>query len=125
MAVELPQFSYTLSAAEDMSSAQYHFVVHTATAETVDLADSQGEEILGVVQNNPTSGKDATVTFSGLSKVVAGEAITAGDKITAGADARAETAATGDFVAGVALTAASADGEFITVLVQPGARASA
>jgi len=60
--------SYT--AAADLSSYQYHFV-KLASATTVTYADDAGAAI-GILQNNPISGEQASVMLLGISNMVVG-----------------------------------------------------
>ena len=105
----------TFAAGEAMPAA-YHLVKLATADNTVDLCDTQGEAAIGVTQNDALIGEAVLVRYANTSKVVAGAAIAKGAQITAGADARAETAATGDIAFGIALEAAGADGEVIEVL---------
>jgi hypothetical protein len=104
---------------------QFLFVTLVAAEDrAVDLADAQGERVLGVCQeeitaDDATAGRVANIALLGVSVVVAGAAITKGNLVTAGADARAEVAAAGDVVAGVALDD-GVDGDWIGVLLTPG-----
>lgn len=113
----------TFEAAEDLSSSQFFVVTQTASAETCELADSQGELALGIVQNNPESGQDATVRKLGYSKAIAGSTasgvVAAGALVTAAADGRVEVAASGDYVLGRAVTASAAENQVFTVDVFP------
>jgi hypothetical protein len=72
-----------------------------------------------VLQNKPKSGEPATVFDGGISKVVAGGAITAGDIITTNGSGRAAVVTSGQMAGGRALTAAGADGEFIDAKLFP------
>lgn len=111
----------TFEAAEDLSSSQHLAVVQTG--EKVELADGQGELCVGIVQNNPESGKDATVRKLGYSKAVSADTnsgvIAAGALVTAADDGRVEVAASGDYVLGRAVTAAAAENQVITIDVFP------
>lgn len=122
MAWELPNFCIgSLTAGADLSGSQFRCVKVTGD-NTVGLADTQGEVILGVLQGKPAAGEAADVTVVGVTKVVAGAALTAGE--TWGTDAQGRAVpvtpgtggAVGDFVAGVVLEGANA-GEIATVTV--------
>lgn len=106
----------TFQAGADLSTKQHLFVKgNGTTAGSVVVCSSQGEDAVGVLQNNPASTRDATVRLAGFTKVIAGEAIDAWAQVTVGADARAEVALTGDKIVGTAITAAADDGDIITV----------
>ena len=119
MAVMQSRDTRTLIAGEDLSSAQFKFVTLEADSQ-VDLADAAGERALGVLLNQPTAGKAATVAMTGKVMVEAGAAVTAGDEIQTDANGDAITAATGDVVMGYALEDA-VDGQIFAIeLIQGG-----
>lgn len=119
MAVMQSRDTRTLIAGEDLSSAQFKFVTLEADGQ-VDLADAAGERALGVLLNQPTAGKAATVAMTGKVMVEAGAAVTAGDEIQTDANGDAITAATGDVVMGYALEDA-VDGQIFAIeLIQGG-----
>ena len=108
--------SITLDAAADYSTTgQYLFMGIDSSGDAVLIA-SQGVDAIGVLLNNPAAGRAGTVAIHGITKVKAGDTITAGNKLTTGADGRAEVAATGDFVIGWAVSG-GADGEIIEMLL--------
>lgn len=115
MAWETPGFKLPgHTAAADLSALQYTAVDVTA-AGAVNSATA-AQEIVGILQNDPTSGQSAEVMVSGISKVVAGGAISAGAMCEVGAGGKLVTIAAGVAVA-KALTAAAGDGDLITVLL--------
>jgi len=111
--------SFSVAAAADYSSTGQYLLVDINSSGQAVLVASQGAKAVGVLDNDPESGNAARVIFSGVAKVTAGGDITAGAKITTGADARAETAASGDHVIGTALTSGG-DGDIIEVLLGTG-----
>ncbi len=116
-----PVADLTMKAAEAIT--QYEMVVTTANDQEVDMADVQGEDILGVAQIAGVAvGDPVTVRVFGATRVIAGGAITAGNPITSGADGRAEAALIGDNVVGVALENAAANGVEFEMLLRPGPR---
>ena len=121
MAYEIPGFSFTLPAGENIAN-QFRFV--TLSTGTV-LVSDDGEWCIGVNQNTPNTGQATTVVCTGVSMVEAGAAITAGAAIAADSVGRAKTAATADLVVGLALEAAGAAGTYIAVLLTPKPAASA
>ena len=105
-----------LVASGDLSAAQFLFMTVSATGAALNTTDAGIVD--GVLQNKPDAlGKEATVAFSGVSKVVAGAAITAGALVKSDTAGKAITATTGDEVAGRAIEAAAADGNIISVLL--------
>ena len=109
----------TLEAGADLSSSQYHFVELTSTGATV--TNASGELPIGVLQNDPDAvGKAAEVAYAGVTKVVAGGALTRADrKVMTDAQGRAVNWVTGNHCAGVWLEAASAAGEIVPMLLLP------
>ncbi|SCM71512.1 hypothetical protein KL86PLE_100245 [uncultured Pleomorphomonas sp.] len=121
----------TRLAGADLSSSQYLFVKLDANAQVV--VAGAGEDAIGVLQNKPAAGQAATVRVGGLSKVVAGAAITAGARVASDASGKAKTAVaatvnTSDtgaaadavvasFSMGHAFEAASGDGQVIEILL--------
>lgn len=96
----------------DLSTKQYYFVKLTNSSGTGRAAlAGDGDHAIGVLQNKPDAANEvATVAFSGISKVVAGGTITAGQYVASDTNGAAVVAATGDIVIGVAmLSADSAD----------------
>lgn len=99
----------TLLAAGDLSSAQYRFGV-LSSGNVAQSGVGASNDPIGVIQNAPdAAGKATTVRVLGESLCVAGAAITVGAKVTSDANGKAVTATTGDHVAGIAMTGASAD----------------
>ena len=100
-----------LTAAADLSSKQYHFVV-LASATTVNVATAITNAPIGILQNAPTSGQSAIVAVSGVSKVVADGTLAAGNFIGTSADAQADAISPGTdttvYMMGQCLGAASA-----------------
>lgn len=105
------------------SGHQYKFVKVTG-AKTVGLATNAANEIvIGVLQNKPqTTGSAATVAIRGVSKVVAGGSVNAGDPIkvksssVVGTAVAATLPADQEDVVGIAVTSGST-GEVISVLL--------
>ena len=101
----------TLTAAADLSSKQYHFVV-LASATTVNVATAITNAPIGILQNAPTSGQSAIVAVSRVSKVVADGTLAAGNFIGTSADAQADAISPGTdttvYMMGQCLGAASA-----------------
>jgi len=119
MATENSVLSVSLPVAADYSTTgQYLFVDVNSSGQAVKVS-AQGATAIGVLQDNPAAaGRVGRVAIGGFVKVMAGATITAGAKLTTGADARAEVAATGDWIHGRAITG-GADGEIITMLWEP------
>lgn len=123
MAVMQSRDNRTFVAGEDLSAAQFKFVTLESDGQ-VDLADSAGENAMGVCISGATAGKAVTVCVSGSVMVEAGGAITAGDQIQTGADGTALLAATGDIILGYARED-GVDGQIIEIEMIQGGNAAA
>lgn len=106
--------SISLEANADLSSSQFLFIVPTSGKAAV---AGDGVAAIGVLQNNPPSGGAAQVAYAGVTKVKASAAISVGAKIASTAAGKAVTAASGKHAVGIALAAASADGDIIPMLL--------
>lgn len=113
-------------AAADLSTKQFYFVKKNTTAFQFALASVDGEVVAGVLQDKPAAaGRAACVAFLGVTKIVAGENLAAGDYIgtdNAGKAKKVDVSATGadvgDFIAGYVLEGGST-GELVTIMLQP------
>jgi hypothetical protein len=116
---------YPFSASGDLSAAQYRFVTQAGTAKRVIRSTGACNPApMGILQNDPRSGEEATVCVWGVSKVLAdaetGTAIAYGDFLTSGSTGMAVANTNGSSVAAVALEAlASGSGIYIECLVLP------
>lgn len=122
MATEGPMFrdgGQTIAGA-DLSAKQFYAVKLTTTARQVNLASSGGEEIYGILQNKPTANQAADVCLLGVTKAVAGAAITAGDFLMTDTSGRLITATSTNHRVGQAMEAATAAGQIITAALFPG-----
>lgn len=114
------------SASADLSAKQFHIVKMTGD-KTVTFCAAVTDLCMGVLQDAPTSGQPANVAIGGLSKVLAGGTITAGQLV--GTDNAGKAVAivagtdTTQYILGRAITG-GASGEYISVLVTPGGRAA-
>jgi len=119
MAVMQSRDNRTFIAGVDLSSAQFKFVTLESDG-FVDLANSAGENAIGVCLAGGIAGNAVTVCVSGKVTVEAGGTIAAGAAVQTGADGTALAAATGDVVLGYALEA-GVDGQIIAIeLIQGG-----
>ena len=122
MAYEATGIDISFDAGEDLSNYQYHFI-HQADDDTVDLLDGGTEFPVGILQNAPASGEVAVVRVGGVSKLKMNDAIAVGALIKAeyvgAADNGKGDAADTDYdtVRAVALTAAGAEDDVISVLL--------
>lgn len=106
----------TLLAAADQSAHQHKFM-DVNTSGRAALQTTAGGRVFGVSREKPSAaGEPGTYQISGITKVVAGGTVTAGDNVQSHTDGSAITAASGDHVAGIALTGGAA-GVLIQVLL--------
>jgi hypothetical protein len=73
MAWELPIWVESYEAGEDLSNDQYRFVI--LSGGKVCRPNATTDKSIGILQNNPESGEEASVMRLGTSKLVAGETI--------------------------------------------------
>ena len=107
MAYEIPGFVLgTLVAGDDLSSAQYRFVVGTAGDE-VGLCGA-GLQPLGSLNNAPEEGDVCEIVTSGVAKVVCDDVVAEFGQIEVGASGGADTLSSG-FSVGMALEAGVAN----------------
>jgi|ERR1051325_5207730 hypothetical protein len=103
MAYEIPGFVLgTLLAGDDLSSAQYRFVVGTA-GDLIGVCGSAAQP-LGVLQNAPEEGEVCQIMTSGVSKVICDDTVAEFGQIEVGTSGGADTLASG-FSVGMALEA--------------------
>jgi hypothetical protein len=107
-AIEIPGFRLPAVAGENLTAAQFKFVYLSADM-TIMLADDTVSPI-GILQNNPNSGEEATVMINGVSKVkidVSG-ALTAGAVVSSSSAGTAIAATTGEYTVGQIVVGAAA-----------------
>lgn len=104
MATQVPGYTATFPAGEDLSAQQFNPVMLNAAGEVITA--TQGALCVGILQNKPAAaGAAAQVMVHGISKANSGAIIdvSANRRVTAGAGDGVETAATGDFPLGICL----------------------
>ncbi len=121
MAFEQNLHTFTRPANADLSAAQYKLVklANSSGVARAALVAAATDDAVGVLQNAPdAAGREATIAFGGVSKVMAGAAITAGASLTADASGRVvATSQATDVIVGKALESAGAAGDIIPVLL--------
>lgn len=102
-------FEKSLPCSEDLSSHQFGIVQLDASGD-LEKAEGATDLIVGVLQNTPESGQNATYRFLGTTKVIAGGSISVGAWVTSDGNGHAVSTTTdGDVVIGRALEAADDD----------------
>lgn len=115
---------YPFRAAVDLSNHQFRFVSAGSIAGEV-VAAGLGASTLGVLQNDPVAGEEATVRWFGSTKVMAnaGSAIVNGGLVKSGSDGMAwgyASPTASVYASGVAMEAlASGSGVIIEILLLP------
>lgn len=90
MAYDIPGLDISLPAASDLSSSQF-LAVKINSSGQIALAGA-GDAAVGVLQDTPASGQVGSVRLSGVTRMVCGGTVTAGDLVAADASAKAKTA---------------------------------
>lgn len=103
-------------AGADLSDGQHTCVKLDAAGDVVQC-DTQGENVYGILRDDPASGDAASVGIAGILKVEAGEPVTAGNLVGVADDGQVldGSLTTGDVFIGWALDDAAAAGEVIRV----------
>lgn len=109
----------TFVAGEDLSTAQFKFVTLEADGQ-VDLADSAGENCVGVLLVEGEAARAVTVVLTGSVMVEAGGTVTAGGAVATDATGRAVDATTGDIIMGYAREAGVTNQVIEIELIQGG-----
>lgn len=109
-----------LVAAGDLAAKRYLIVMLATTTKQVKVSTGPAVANIGILQNDPASGEAASVCGAGLTRGVAGGAVTAGDMVTANSTGQCVTTTTANNkVIGRAITAAAAAGDLIEVFLAP------
>lgn len=108
-------------AGEDLTSYRYHLVtISGSTARTVVRCSSQGQSAVGVLVNKPGSGEAAAVCMLGITKVMVGGTIYAGDKFTTSVSATAITLASSENNCAGMVLSNVASGALVDAIILPG-----
>ena len=109
----------TFVAGEDLSAAQFKFVTLEDDGQ-VDLADSAGENCIGVLLVEGEAARAVTVVMTGSTMVEAGGTVTNGGAVATDATGRAVDATTGDIIMGYAREAGVTNQVIEIELIQGG-----
>lgn len=115
-----------VTAANDLTGYQYR-VMRFAAGETCNIASNavsadKFEAPAGILQNNPSSGRAATIAFFGPSKAVAGAAVAARKMITTDGSGMVIEAVSGNLIIGRSIEATAAALEVFSVMLFPAVR---
>ena len=119
MATMQSRDNITRVSGEDLSTAQFKFVTLEADGK-VNLADSAGENCLGVLTVAEENNRAVTVTVSGSVIVEAGGTVTNGGAVATDATGRAVDATSTDIIMGYALEAGVVNQKIEIFLIQGG-----
>ena len=119
MGYEIPGFSFTLIAGEDLTASQFCAVdVEEGTGDAI--LPNAGGRAIGVCQNKPDDGQAVTIVVSGVTKVLVGVGgIVKGNNVTVDDDGTIVQAGSSDRAIGIALSTSSA-ATLGTMLLLPG-----
>lgn len=122
MAYEISNYAVriTLPAGADLSTKQYYLVKVNTSGQAV-VCSGATDRPIGVLQNNPVSGGEASVLVVGGTKIVASasldEGVLIGTNASGKADAKTPGTDTTEYVIGTVILAAGADNEIATAVV--------
>lgn len=118
MAFEEALESISVPADVDLSAKQYCFMKINSSGNLVAAGD--GEAIAGVLQDKPSAaGRVGCLGVRGVTKVLLGGTVAAGDRVTSNSDGAAVTESTGDNLTHGICLVGGASGEIGTILLQP------
>ena len=107
----------TLVAGADLSAKQFYAVKVNSSKKLV--LSGAGEEMAGILQNNPVADVPCAAMVDGVSKAVTGAVVAAGAALMADANGKLITATTGNLILGRALGDSGGDLEVIAMLLKP------
>ena len=122
MAYEIAGYAVriTLPAGADLSTKQYYFVKVNTSGQAV-LCAAATDRPIGVLQNTPESGEEASVLVVGGTKVVASasldEGVLIGTTSAGKAGAKVPGTDTTNYAVGTVILAAGADNEILTAVI--------
>lgn len=121
MSTENRILDVSYEADEDLSSDQHRFVVLDATSGKVRRPNAASERAVGILQNAPLAGEAASVRIEGISKIEAAGALAINDMVTpeyisaSDAGKGLVTTTAGNYVRGLVVEAAGAEGDLGSV----------
>lgn len=110
-------FEIAQNAGADLSEKLF-FLARVDTDEDIVLA-GDGERVLGVIREAADQNKPVTIQFGGIAKVSAGASFSAGVLVASDVNGQAVLATTGEYAFGMALQAAGAQNEIVSVVLLP------
>jgi len=108
----------SIPAAADLSAKQYRFVTIDSSGNAA--VSTRGAKSAGVLQDAPAAAsRAASIRVSGITKVVLGGSVTAGNNAVADANGAAVTASSADNADMGTFLQSGASGEIVAMLLQP------
>jgi hypothetical protein len=106
------------AAADYTTTGQYRgMVASTAANNTAVLASVAGQQIIGVLRNEPDSGEACEIVEHGVAKVILGGTVTRGDRLSVDASGAFVTATGAGAICGVAIQSGTS-GAIISMLIE-------
>jgi hypothetical protein len=121
MAIENLNFvvGHLAAAANYSATGQYRGMVASASADhTAVLASVAGQQIIGILRNEPESGEACEIVIEGVAKGIAGGTIVRGDRLSVDANGAFVASTGAGAIVGVALESA-ASGAIFSLLMHP------
>ncbi len=103
MVMEIPGVLAPFEAAANLSAKQY-YVMKISASQKVNIC-GDGESGVGILQNDPELGQEASLMISGISPAIYGGTVAANDNLASDASGRLVTAAAGKNVIAIAVEA--------------------
>ena len=110
MAIENLNFvvGHLAAAANYSATGQYRGMVASASADhTAVLASVAGQQIMGILRNEPEAGEACEIVIEGIAKAVAGGAIVRGDRLSVDANGALVASTGAGAIVGTALESAA------------------
>jgi hypothetical protein len=121
MAEQNDRLVMPMKAGADLSLFRYRVVRQTTVERVCNVASNATEGFaigtIGILDNAPASGQNASVCYAGVTKAVAAGSVALGVVLTTNGSGKVTAAASGDLAVGQALQAASAENDVISVKV--------
>ena len=118
MVMEIPGLMATFEAAASLSAKQY-CVMKISASQKVNVC-GDGEAGIGILQNDPELGQEASLMISGISPAVYGGTVAPNDSLASDASGRLVVAAAAKSVIAIAVEAGVANEIHPVVLIQKG-----
>jgi hypothetical protein len=96
-------------------SSQYRFVVGNGSNSGMVRVSLIGDNATGICQDDPNLNQASAIAVSGISKVIAGAAVTAGTQIMSDNQGRAIAATSGNWILGTAILGTTTAGLPISI----------